>query len=123
MNIDLEMVEVDGTIFISGTNLGPKIDTKHKGGCKLYYDTEKELTFIVHKGKTWMGKVKGMILKDDAMKTPVELSHAKDAHHYTVKAQASGPGQGLKMNAQVETPIDKVQGTPKRKPRYQGDEV
>lgn len=122
MRIDLKMVEVDGTIFISGTNLGPKIDAKSKTNVpnEMYYDTETQLTYIIHKGETWMGKAKGMILQNGSVKAGIALSHSTQ-HNPNVKAQASGPGAALKMNAQVETPLDKVQGTPRRKSKYQGE--
>lgn len=139
MKIDLEFVELHSPLFIthgiSGTNFGEKLHIDPKKNLKgaldfLYYDTDLKHTIVGYKGKvSLIENVASMTLIDPmqvGIKTvlpivtrtatiPVQLKEP-------IKAQASGPGLGIKFNAQVETPIDKVQGKPGRKAKYQGEE-
>lgn len=131
MKLDLEFVELHSPLFLADTNFGMKLyaDPKksQKGMIKMWYDTELEHTVIVYKHHV-------AIIESTASKTlsdPNQIGVKVEAvlpkivplvmPATQIKAQVSGPGIGLKT-AQVSTPMDKVQGKPGRKAKYQGEE-
>jgi hypothetical protein len=138
MKLDLEFVELHSPLFLADTNFGMKLyaDAKksQKGLIKMWYDTELEHTVIVYKHHV-------AIIESTASKTLADPSQIGVTVQLVpqegtirgvkivplvptqpVKAQVSGPGLGLKQSAQVSTPMDKVQGKPGRKAKYQGEE-
>ena len=134
MKFDLEFVETHNPVFIGGINLGNKLyanSKDNKGGAllKMYYDTEGTGQFTKQEYVVVEYKDKVVILDAVAtrvLKSTQEIPVVKAVHHAQVmgiKAQVGGPGDVLK-SAQVETPIDKVQGGIKtvRRPRFQGQE-
>lgn len=138
MRIDLEFVELHTPLFLDGKNFGTKLysdRTKNsKGELEIWYETDLEHTFVISNGKIAM-------IEATASKTIANPEQLKDYVKATVKnpmmshknveatmvsvnraqAQVAGPGIGLK-SAQVATPMDKVQGTPGKKPKFQGQE-
>lgn len=130
MKVDLEFVELSTPLFLGKVNFGLKIEPTTKGkSLKMWYDTDSGLTYIIYQDKVSIHtKTENMVMYDPSQlgiaiqKQPQKLSDTttKDVP-FQVKAQVSGPGIGLK-SAQVETPISKVQGTPGRKAKFQGQE-
>lgn len=131
------MVEVNGSIFIGGSNLGPKIATDTKGGVQMWYDDERDKTFMVHKGKLWIGEAKGMVISNPAQfgvevssksvllpTSPYAQGIRLDLPPQPVKAQVSGPEvrQQAQYSAQVSTPISQPPRKPGRPPKYQGED-
>lgn len=130
LKTNLEFAALHGPVFIShdngGTNFGEKLyyDKRNKGQFDEFYLEEREgysdRIVVKYKGKTsYIQNWQNVVLLENTVK-PVLV--ATVVHTPQVRAQASGPGMGLKFSAQVETPIDKVQGKPGRKAKYQGEE-
>lgn len=117
----VKLVQLHEPLFLAGVNFGIKLQPRSgKGELELSYNSDSDHVIVDFKGerahiKNWASFNEDNGIKEEKIHVPFVTSPA-------VKAQASGPGQGLKMNAQVETPLDKVQGKPGRKPKYQGEE-
>lgn len=122
------------SLFLAGKNFGNKISVGQKNVTEIYFDTDDNHVHVLCEGQeAW---VKGYMNANPTSGKPiVELTTAK--HHpmhsgVPVKAQVGGPNEVLKQveqglakrfTAQVETPQDKVQGKPGRKPKFQGQET
>lgn len=133
MKLDLEFVELHSPLFIDGMNFGLKLysDPKRsKAPITMWYDTDLRHTIVLFKEKvSLIENTASMTLakpEQIGLKvTPnIVIDHGipMEPRKGGVVAQVSGPGMGLKMNAQVETPMDKVQGGIKKRPKYQGEE-
>ena len=120
----VKLVQLHEPLFLAGVNFGNKlIPRSGKGHLELSHDTESDHILVEFNGerahiKNWASFNED--LKMELVEVPKVASITRNQP--VVKAQASGPGLGLKFNAQVETPIDKVQGKPGRKAKYQGEE-
>lgn len=139
MRIDLKFVELHAPLFLAETNFGTKLysDKPIKGkNLELWYETDLKHTFVVANGEVAM-------IESTASKTVADISQLKEyvkikvvnqgtmfsktdhaaatIKSLPVKAQVSGPGQGI--TAQVSTPMDKVQGKPGKKAKFQGEET
>jgi hypothetical protein len=118
----VKLVQLHEPLFLAGVNFGNKLQPRSgKGLLELSHDTESDHVLVDFNGerahiKNWASFNEDRVTLSPVK--PVERIRAIPA----INAQASGPGQGLKFNAQVETPIDKVQGKPGRKAKYQGEE-
>jgi hypothetical protein len=147
MRIDLNYVELHSGLFLNGTNFGTKLygqsskyKNKSNAQLEIWYETEIEHTFVVWGEHVAMIESTASKTVEDTkqlekfivLKNPTHglLNKKSDATdsvsslpHNKVQAQVSGPGQGLHRTAQVETPQSKVQGTPGRKAKYQGEVV
>lgn len=131
MRIDLEFVELHSALFILGTNFGEKlhIDPKKNKSplTALYYDTDGtgqytklESVVVEYKGSiTVLDSVASRTIKGVKAPEVIQVYHPQVAG-VVVKAQIGGPKDVF--TAQVSTPLDKVQGKPGRKPKYQGQE-
>lgn len=118
----VKLVQLHEPLFLAGVNFGNKLQHKSgKGDLAITHDTESDHILVEFNGerahiKNWASFNEDTVPKN--VFVPKEIGDTI----YAIKAQASGPGMGLKLNAQVETPLDKVQGKPGRRPRYQGEE-
>ena len=139
MKIDLEFAELHSPLFIThdngGTNFGEKLYIDPKRNLKgaldaLYYDTDLRHTVVMYRGKVALiENIASMTLKDPdkvglapvvrPVLTPVRPTPFIPQPG---KAQVGGPGE-VRLSAQVSTPIDKVQGKPGRKAKFQGEET
>lgn len=137
MRIDLEFMELHSPLFFAGINWGTKIDKKSKGGVEIYFETflfsdgtSTEKYILVYGNKMHMvDGVAGSTLSKPAQLgvmlptvTVVKPIVAEAIDRAMIKAQATGPERTIRT-AQVSTPLDKVQGKPGRKPKYQGEET
>lgn len=123
MKIDLDLVQLPNTesLFLSGKNFGSKIAPGQKNITELSFDTETGLAKVVCEGQ--MALIRGF-MSVTVKRQGIELK-PKPTPEYAnvpVKAQVGGPGD-VRRKAQVETPIDKVQGIPGKRAKYQGGEV
>lgn len=134
MRIDLEFVELHTPLFLDGINFGLKLysnSKKNKAPITMWYDTELKHTVVVCKDKVALIETTASMTLFNPKQIGLAIASAhKEVVNQTwaqtstaaVRAQVSGPGIGLKQTAQVSTPLDKVQGTPGRKAKYQGEE-
>lgn len=131
-----DSVFVGGGLKNSGKNLGNKL--YHKNGIEIYgcYDqTGLQLTQAVVFSDSNYSFISGTNIKTwrplDFKDTGLDLNRKKvevtapNPHKTLIvptvaQAQIGGPTDVF-HSAQVETPIDKVQGKPGRKPKFQGD--
>lgn len=138
MKLDLNFVQLSNndTFFASGTNFGNKLYTVNgsKGPLTMWYDTEAEKIFVICKNKVQMVNSWTNAELMTPAQAGIALSVAPEVtklthHHHAIqagvaaKAQIGGPMSPFERpSAQVETPMDKVQGKPGRKPKFQGEE-
>src|ERR1700685_888434 len=128
MRIDLVMVKTHEDLFFGKVNFGNKIYANQKlnrNGTKveIYYETEgtgkwtKEEKVVIECGNNIavLDTVAHREFLNPVMAAATRVTDSLvNSVHPTpvIKAQASGPGAGLKFSAQVETPHQKVQGVP-----------
>jgi hypothetical protein len=118
----VKLVQLHEPLFLAGVNFGNKLQPRSgKGHLELTHDDVSDHVIVNFNGqiahiKNWASFNEETPELETTEVVPIARSAA------AVKAQASGPGLGLKFQAQVETPIDKVQGKPGRKAKYQGEE-
>lgn len=119
----VDLVQLHEPLFLAGVNFGNKlIPQSGKGQLILMHDSESDHIIVNYNGK--IAHIKNWASFNEAgtgVEAKAELH--KDPVMSPQKSQVAGPGIGLKMSAQVETPHDKVQGKPGRKPKYQGEET
>lgn len=118
----VKLVQLHEPLFLAGVNFGIKLQERSgKGQLTLTHDTDTDHIIVDFNNERAHIKNWASFNED----TPTKET-SKSIHHdhriMPINAQVSGPGQGLKFNAQVETPLDKVQGKPGRKAKYQGEE-
>ena len=118
----VKLVQLHEPLFLAGVNFGNKlIPRSGKGHLELTHDDVSDHVIVDFNGEIAHIKNWASFNEDGPVKeAPKNVHH--DQRIAPVKAQASGPGIALKFNAQVETPLDKVQGKPGRKAKYQGEE-
>lgn len=117
----VKLVQLHEPLFLAGVNFGNKLQPRSgKGYLELSYDSESDHVIVDFNGEIAHIKNWASFNEDDGRieKTMPEMMKVTPK----VQPQASGPGIGMKFNAQVETPQDKVQGKPGRKAKYQGEE-
>lgn len=128
MIIKPEFVQLYEPLFLAGMNFGLKLTPSVKGGIKMEYDDVKDILYIVYKDKMALIKTWASMTIDApgvefvTGTTLTKRSGYIERKEPTMNAQVSGPGIGLK-SAQVSTPMDKVQGKPGRKAKFQGEEA
>lgn len=123
MKIDLDIIQLNNndSLFLAGKNFGNKIQLGQKNIKEMYYDTDSGLAIVVCEGYT--ARIRGFLsVVDRKDKTEVKTHISHPMIKNIAPAQVSDP-TGVRVSAQVETPMQKVQGTPGRKPKYQGQEV
>jgi hypothetical protein len=117
----VKLVQLHEPLFLAGVNFGNKLQPKSgKGHLELSHDSESDHVLVNYNGEIAHIKNWASFNEDNGLleQTVVEKMRVVP----TTKPQVAGPGIGMKFNAQVETPIDKVQGKPGRKAKYQGEE-
>ena len=136
MRIDFEFVELHTPLFLDGVNFGTKLYADRrkntKGPVDLWYDTVLAKYFVLYQSKLAMIDTVASSTLVDSTQVGVEtatVAKAKavdDGPRYeprpAVKAQATGPEKTIRT-AQVSTPLDKVQGVPGRRAKFQGETV
>lgn len=138
MRIDLEFVELHAPLFIDGMNFGVKLYSdpkKSKAPITIWYDTELRHTIVVYKTKVSMIESTASMTLTSPKEIGIDIDSgplpgtfvcytlsnpAVEARQ--IKAQASGPGMGLKQSAQVSDPTKQAPKTILRKPKFQGQE-
>lgn len=105
------------SLFLAGKNFGDKVKVGDKGVTDIFLDMDTGLAHVVCDGQeAW---VKGYMninpKKELGNNKPLITHHAMTAN--IARAQVETP-----HSAQVETPIQKIQGRPGRPPKYQGQE-
>lgn len=119
----VKLVQLHEPLFLAGVNFGNKLQQRSgKGELILTHDTDSDHILVDFGGERAHIKNWASFNESTAEKVLVKQMHHPETAGASIKAQVSGPGQGLKFNAQVETPMDKVQGKPGRRPKYQGEE-
>lgn len=118
----VKLVQLHEPLFLAGVNFGVKLQPRSgKGMLELSHDSESDHVIVDFNHERAHIKNWASFNEDlgPVVETPApSIIRAEPVVH----AQVSGPGQGLKFKAQVETPLDKVQGKPGRKAKYQGEE-
>jgi hypothetical protein len=118
----VKLVQLHEPLFLAGVNFGNKLQPRGgKGHLELTHDSETDHILVNFGGEIAHIKNWASFNEDNGVIAKV-VEHPDNRIQPIVKAQVSGPGQGLKFSAQVETPLDKVQGKPGRKAKYQGEE-
>lgn len=118
----VKLVQLHEPLFLAGTNHGVKLMPKSsKGEVQLSHDSESDHVIVEYKGeiahiKNWAS----FNIDNGKVDERIHLTHSEVAS--ISKAQVGGPGEVYKT-AQVSTPMDKIQGKPGRKARYQGEET
>jgi hypothetical protein len=117
----VKLVQLHEPLFLAGVNFGNKLQPRSgKGHLELSHDSESDHIIVDFNGEIAHIKNWASFNEDNGVEMKFKVIDSRDTP--VVKAQVSGPGQGMKFNAQVETPHDKVQGKPGRKAKYQGEE-
>lgn len=134
MKIDLEFVELNTPLFLNNINFGTKITPQTKGRpVTMWYDTDHRHTIIISGNKVAIVEETASMTMYDPSQLGIQIDKPKqttptketlvDYSKPPIKAQLTGPERTIiRPQAQVETPIDRVQGTPGRKAKYQGQE-
>lgn len=124
MNNKVKLVQLHEPLFLAGVNFGTKLLPRSgKGDLVLSHDSVSDHIIVNFNGEIAHIKHWASFNEDTNLVAAKAVRiESEQASVQAVRAQASGPGQGLKFNAQVETPHDKVQGRPGRKAKYQGEE-
>lgn len=116
----VKLVQLHEPLFLAGVNFGNKlIEKTGKGDLKLTHDSETDHVLVEFKGERSHIKNWASFNEDTGIKE--EQPRPIIVHNPSIKAQFSGPEKPV-FTAQVSTPLDKVQGKPGRKARYQGEE-
>lgn len=119
MKVDLDMVEVETTVFISGRNFGPKIFKDPKLGKSvdgMWYDTDLKLTFLQSGSKVVIVQnPKGSLMRDPSQ-LGINVSASQMITQYQVASEIFS-GQ-----VQVSTPLQTVRRPGGKKPKFQGEE-
>ena len=117
----VKLVQLHEPLFLAGVNFGNKLQPRSgKGHLELSHDSESDHVLVDFNGE--IAHIKNWASFNEDNGAPEKTMVQAMAVVPTIKAQVAGPGLGLKMSAQVETPHDKVQGKPGRKAKYQGEE-
>ena len=117
----VKLVQLHEPLFLAGVNFGIKLQPRSgKGHLELSYDDVSDHILVDFNGeiahiKNWASFNEDTIAKPE----PKNITHAQTSEA-AVKAQVGGPAR---FQAQVETPMDKIQGKPGRKAKYQGEET
>jgi hypothetical protein len=116
----VKLVQLHEPLFLAGVNFGNKLQPRSgKGQLELSYDDQSDHVLVDFNGeiahiKNWASFNEDTPVKD----LPKNITHAQTSDAPT-KAQIGGPAR---FQAQVTTPMDKVQGKPGRKAKFQGEE-
>lgn len=124
MKIECQFMELGKPLFLAGTNYGEKLKEQcGKGTLSIVWDEEKRRAeirdgrgFFTFVTEPWVFTYEP---KQTRPTLVVNKSHAQVAN-VSAKAQVGGPQDVFR--AQVSTPMEKVQGKPGRKPKFQGEE-
>lgn len=121
MKIQLALLQLNSTesLFLAGKNFGSKIKPGDKNISEITYDTETGLVSVLCEGEEAL--VRGFMSINRKTDKPIKEIPKQDAPFAGTKAQVTGPERTIRT-AQVETPIQKVQGIPGRKAKFQGQE-
>ena len=117
----VKLVQLHEPLFLAGVNFGNKlIPRSNKGTLDLSHDTESDHVLVIFNGerahiKNWASFNEDTVSKPE----PKNITHAQTSEA-PVKAQVGGPAR---FQAQISTPLDKVQGKPGRKAKFQGEET
>lgn len=118
----VKFVQLHEPLFLAGVNFGNKLQPRSgKGMLDLSHDSVSDHVLVNFNGE--VAHIKNWASFNEDSGVPEQTFVEKMTLSSPVKAQASGPGLGLHKSAQVETPHDKVQGTPKKKAKFQGEET
>ncbi len=119
----LKLVQLHEPLFLAGVNFGNKLIPKSgKGHLELIHDSESDHVIVNFNGEIAHIKNWASFNEEGTGQEKIVSLH-KDRTMSPTSPQVAGPGVGMKMSAQVETPMDKVQGKPGRKAKYQGEET
>ena|ERR1700677_173381 len=116
----VKLVQLHEPLFLAGVNFGNKLQPRSgKGMLELSYDSDSDHVIVDFNGEIAHIKNWASYNEDTPAKPEIKLAtHAMTVGAPT-KAQVGGPAR---FQAQVATPMDKVQGKPGRKAKYQGEE-
>jgi hypothetical protein len=124
MKKKLEFLDLHKSFFHAGTNFQDKLYSRSgKGDLEMYWDSEVRLFEITGKGQTsWIteASVFSFSETDPRQNKGMQIFNSTRVIPTKAQAQVGGPER---FQAQVETPIDKVQDGRKRRPKYQGGET
>ena len=124
MKIECQFMELGKPLFLAGTNYSDKLKAKSgKGELTILWDEEHRRAEI-HDSRGYHTFINEAWVftwepKQERAKVIVHPTHAMTAG-VAARAQIGGPQDVFK--AQVSTPLDKVQGKPGRKAKFQGEE-
>lgn len=116
----VKLVQLHEPLFLAGVNFGTKLQIRTgKGDLALTHDTDSDHVIVEFGNerahiKNWASFNEDINLKPEVVRVVTLPTPG-------VKAQVSGPEKPFA--AQVSTPLDKVQGKPGRKAKYQGEET
>jgi hypothetical protein len=118
----VKLVQLHEDLFLSGSNLGKRlIEHSGKGHLDLTHDTETDHVIVGYKNEKAHIKNWAFFNEDTGPLTEPKNITKPMVANVAVKAQIGGPNEVF--TAQVSTPMDKVQGKPGSKAKYQGEEV
>lgn len=116
-------MELGKSLFLAGTNFNEKLYPRSgKGDLKIYWDEEKRRAEIHGKGKVTFVTEPWVFSYEPIQELKRELPVHKHPDHIIapIHAQIGGPADVHKI--QITTPMEKVQGKPGRKAKFQGEE-
>lgn len=122
MKLPCILVQLHEPLFLAGSDLGKKLTPNHsKGPINLFHDSESDHVIVEYKGQR--AHIKNWASFNEVMDQPEKgvVNKHHDHRIAPVNAQVGGPNDVFKV--QVETPIDKVQNSPKRRAKFQGEET
>ena len=92
MRTEIEWAELHSPLFLSGTNLGMKLDPKKRMGLKMAYDEDKKHLYVTYNGATTRvpePSILNMVELGDQV-TPT-IVHEPKVIKRVISAQVSGP--------------------------------
>lgn len=104
MKTELKRANLHTPVLVGGTSLGMRLDTKEKGGLKLFFDEASRHLYVTYNGETLRipeGNIAGMI---DKPVTQIQDEMVKKAAAAAAIAAAFAPPP----TAQVSTPQSHV---------------
>ena len=116
----VKLLQLHEPLFLAGVNFGIKLQPRSgKGDVILTHDSESDHVLVEFNGERAHIKNWASFNEDRPEKEVVKHVSHPQTSDAPIKAQIGGPAR---FQAQVSTPLDKVQGKPGRKPKYQGEE-
>lgn len=116
----VKLVQLHEPLFLAGVNFGNKLQPRSgKGILELSHDSESDHVLVNFNGELAHIKNWASFNEDTPSKPDIKIISHPQTSDAPVKAQIGGPAR---FQAQVTTPMDKIQGKPGRKAKYQGEE-